>query len=74
MIPRQPVAVLGIFGILDVDTVDYKVLAHQRVEVPGRRILKQYSLEINVLAVDELYHHRTDETLYGLGLPLWSWL
>ncbi len=38
------------------------------MEVPGRRILKQYSLEINVLAVDELYHHRTDETLYGLGL------
>ena len=39
------------------------VLAHQRMNVPCRRVLEDDTIEPNVLTAYETYHYRTEETL-----------
>ena len=44
--------------------LDEYVLAHQRMDVPGWRILEDDAIEPDILAADEAYHHRTEIILH----------
>ena len=46
------------------DILDEHVLTHQRMDVPGRRVLEDDTIEPNVLAADEADHHRTEVILH----------
>ena len=59
----QRIAILGIEGIASQHVVEDDVLAHQRMEVPGRRVLEDDTLQEHILAVDQRHHDRTQEAL-----------
>ena len=50
----QAVAVLAIPGIDDHDVLDNDILAHERVQVPGGRVLEADALQPDVLAVGKV--------------------
>ena len=55
------VSVLCITRILGQDIVHNQVFAHQRMNVPCRRVLEYQILEQHVLAVHQADHHRAQE-------------
>ncbi len=60
----KPVAVLRIFRVLHRDVVYEHVLAHQRVDVPRRRIAERHALQPYVAARHEAHHHGAHVVAY----------
>ena len=58
------ITILGKRRITRQDIVDNQVLAHQRMDVPCRRILENHVLQIHILAILKTDHHRTKERLH----------
>ena len=64
----QGVTILGITGVTHQHLVDDDILTHQRMEVPGRRVLEDDTFQHHILTLYERYHDRTQETLDGIPL------
>ena len=62
------VGVLRVDGVLDIDTVDDDVFAHDGVERPGGRVLEEHALEEQIATLDEFDHVGTEEVLDGEGV------
>ena len=66
----ERITILGVGGIAGEDIVDDDILAHQRMDVPRRRILEDDTLQQHVLTADQRNHHRTQETLVAIPFSL----
>ena len=55
-------------GVTDGDIVDDKVFAHQRMDVPGRRIREGGILEQHAIATNKVKQHRTIRHTTHIGL------
>jgi hypothetical protein len=66
----EGIAILGIRGIAREYIIYNNILTHQRMDVPGRGVLEDDTLQQYVLTVDKADHHGTEEPVDGIPLGI----
>ena len=60
------ISVLAVPGVTDIEVIEHEVLAAHRVEVPCGAVLKRDPFQQDILAPDEMEHHRPQERFDNL--------